>query len=518
MSEKDEQIYATIHKSIERAKRTSSTASSEEGNSDHMGIDTRPPAPLPGNTSNAPLGSGTLGPQLPPKPSNLKMSPRSRKRMFGRAATSGDLDSSFDGNDSPKQMQRTKSHMGKWLHQAIRPNRRREEETLKVLEVEVPPIPPPPESIPIARDARSPERVAAAADDDTYSHTVHKFPGVFSEAADEHNVVSGSLYHALVHKGEEGALVQKKRLGSQEDSTLYDVAYPPTAQVKFGVIPQGEEDTYDTAYKKGDQNASPSIVKSPLSAPLGTRRELKQIEKLENGADGLTVNPLYGSKDNLLMEIAALEDSQELLNSTEVSTVAQQNSTEVGHVLNPMYGDSQQLAEMGVCKPPDKNQTNIGTANETGPTNRTVSGSPTNETLSGGPTNRTVSGGPTSETLCGGPTKETLSGGPTKETLSGGETVNLDPKGGAKTETSAQQTEDGNVLQGAADVDAAGCVKFTRSNSEMDPNDIVRDNLGYSKVKKSSNNNNHKSDGSELLGQSPPPPPIPERKYSNGDC
>ena len=96
---------------------------------------------------------------------------------------------------------------------------------------------------------------------------------------------------------------------------------------------------------------------------------------------------------------------------------------------------------------------------------------------------------------------------PTKETLSGGETVNLDPKGGAKTETSAQQTEDGNVLQGAADVDAAGCVKFTRSNSEMDPNDIVRDNLGYSKVKKSSNNNNHKSDGSELLGQSPPPHP-----------
>ena len=108
--------------------------------------------------------------------------------------------------------------------------------------------------------------------DHVYSHTIHPKPNYDHKTPDD-----PQIYNSLVHDG-----VKVKRANN------YEVAYPE----RNAPIPiQGSSNVvYDTAYNDTDGQKKPPVLSNlpPIPDPLG---------------DGMTANPLYGSKGNLLEDI-----------------------------------------------------------------------------------------------------------------------------------------------------------------------------------------------------------------------
>ena len=111
--------------------------------------------------------------------------------------------------------------------------------------------------------------------DHMYSHTMHTKPG------STRKTVSGSeIYNSLVHDG------VKSRKASN-----YEMAYP---EPKTSIPIEGSSNVvYDTAYNETDgHQKQPTLVNLP--PPPVTPGSL---------TEGMTANPLYGSKGNLLEDI-----------------------------------------------------------------------------------------------------------------------------------------------------------------------------------------------------------------------
>ena len=378
----DEDIYQTVANLISKAKRRFSDASS--GSADSKDVDNRPPAPLPmdahrsdtppvessesdedpaewtnphppfDDDSNDIIVDRALAydlietPPLPPKPKSLRHEANpSLKKPERKSATS--LRQAREASDvsgtNPAYLKRSRTHTGsspKWLHESFNPQN-----------IDRPPsgnfarrdLPPPPVSL-TGGNVRTRDPLK----EDTYSHTVHIFHAPFQRS----NVVGGSLYNALVHKHNPD-VPRKERPHSEADTTLYDVAFLPSGTTKTATLPVRSSD-YGTINVKESKDTSniprtkTPLTKMPLSKSKGfvptkplepikdaaespdktpplSSRELCTLERSLSD-EGLTVNPLYGSQENLLAQIEELD----------AQAAAMFDKTE--EVTNPVYGDS----------------------------------------------------------------------------------------------------------------------------------------------------------------------------------
>lgn len=330
VTKQDEEIYKTLAYYIKKAKRESTGS-----NSSNKAVDDRPPAPLPADTTKdeTPLPSSeseedhqheasALGYDSVNPSSLYPTKPLVRNRTGSLKSRVENVDVS---STSPAYLRRIRTHLGFWLHESVQQPQGRHSDSSITLE-DTPP------AVLTCEDIHSRDPL----EEDTYSHTVHLFPAPFNSQNTKHNVVGESLYNALVHTGAPSTK-RKQRTGSGDDATLYDVAFPVNpGKGGRGVLPKTEGE-YSTAFIK-DQNTNIPRTRMPISKMLLGPEPLKdeppkepssqpkpQLVKRKESGEGLTTNPLYGSQDNLLSAIAALEDQ------TEVRAEKQ--------AINPVYGE-----------------------------------------------------------------------------------------------------------------------------------------------------------------------------------
>lgn len=271
-TDRDEQLYRTLEKCIVRAKKG--------------GTDSRPPAPLPSNSTNSdtpPVSTSESdedeSPLLPSIPNRL---PRPNKTQSVRA---GGGEGNMSG-PSPAQLRRMKTHTGivteshKWLHQSV-------------------------DSRPVHEQYEPPPTVRMEEDtqESTYSHTVHTFPAPFQKRMSQQTVSSGSTYHRLHSQppataptGTTAPVAGYSDL-PEEDMRVYDVAFQPD--------PSGNTQTIPTEgqYTILGQPDPSRVVREPSKVPgpsLGDPLSSKKSPPRRHSDDTLTSNPLYGSQDNLL--------------------------------------------------------------------------------------------------------------------------------------------------------------------------------------------------------------------------
>ena len=383
----DEDIYQMMENLIRREKRKPSVGSSGSAGE----IDNRPPAPLPadahrsetppvessesdeepsdwlspfGGDSNDIIVDGAraydsiVTPPLPPKPSSLRHEANSSATKRKGKSTSS-LRMAQEAPDvsrtSPSYLRRNRTHTGsspKWLHESFKP-----QNGDRPLSADLPgrDVLPPPVTLTGGNvHARDP------LEEDTYSHTVHTFPAPFQRSS----VVGGSLYNALVHKHNPD-VPRKERPQSEADTTLYDVAFQPSRAAKTATLPVRRSDygTINVEESKDGSNiprtktplakmplskskglVSPKpleVVKdeaeSPAKAPPQTTpqstRDLHALQRTQSD-EGLTVNPLYGSQDNLLAEVKELNARE---TAAAALQAADQHKTQ--EVPDPARGD-----------------------------------------------------------------------------------------------------------------------------------------------------------------------------------
>ena len=254
ITSEDEEIYRTLQKFIDKAKRSSVSSSSS---ADSSRYDDRPPAPLPTDArqSETPVASSeseeeggetnkkskdqdggkalALGydvvrtPPVPPKASrspslSKHQSPKSRGKSLRTTPTHDMIEVT---GTSPAYLKRARTHSGftnAWLHETVQPPATKG----KRRSVHGQPLPPPPVAF-TGEEIKTRDPL----EEDTYSHTVHRIPGPFQRRASDHVAVSGSLYNALVHH-QDPSIRHKKRPGVQDDTALYDVAFTPHRSIK----------------------------------------------------------------------------------------------------------------------------------------------------------------------------------------------------------------------------------------------------------------------------------------------
>ena len=334
-TKQDEEIYKTLAYYIKKAKKDSVT-----GVSSSKAMDERPPAPLPADTTKdetplpsseseedhqhedhlqaSVLGYDSVNPSsmYPTKPLVVQRSGSLKSRVQNVDVSS----------TSPAYLRRIRTHLGhNWLHESVQQPHGRHSDPFITLEG----VPP---AALTCEDIQSRDPLA----EDTFSHTLHLFPAPFNSQSTKHNVVGESLYNALVHTGAPSTK-RKERTSSEDDTTLYDVAFPVNpGKGGRGVLPKTEGE-YSTAYIK-DQNTNVPRTRMPISKmPLGPEplkdeppkgsppKSKPQLVKKKESEEGLTMNPLYGSQDNLLSAIAALDDSTEVRGEKQA--------------INPVYGE-----------------------------------------------------------------------------------------------------------------------------------------------------------------------------------
>lgn len=343
VTSQDKEIYKTLAYFIKKAKRDSVTSSSSN---EYKDLDTRPPAPIPADTNKyeTPIPSseseeeqqiednlkavalGYDSVTTPPCPPKAKLSPSTKRKSMGNIR----VESVDVSTTSPAYLRRVRTHTGfshQWLHESVKQPQNQATET-PTTQGDIPPAALVCEEI----QARDPQ------EEDTYSHTVHLVPAPFRLQSSEPSAVGASLYNAVVHKNAP-TIRGKGRPSSEDDNSLYDIAYQVNPKKGGrGVLPKAESQ-YDTAYLK-DGNVNLPRTTMPVSKmPLGPKPTGRPAEPLpqpelqklnlerKESDDGLTVNPLYGSQENLLTDLTALEGSTEATDGGGQKQAA-----------NPVYG------------------------------------------------------------------------------------------------------------------------------------------------------------------------------------
>lgn len=302
-------------------------------------------------------------PPLPPKPTSLRHEANSSVTKKKKGKSSSSLRMAPEAPDvsttSPSYLKRNRTGSNpKWLHESFEP-----QNGDRSLAAVFPSrdVPPPPVTLTGGNvHPRDP------LEEDTYSHTVHTFPAPFQRS----NVVGGSLYNALVHRHNPD-VPRKERPQSEADTTLYDVAFQPSRAAKTATLPVRRSDygTINVEESKDTSNiprTKTPLTKMPLSKSKGLvflkpleavkdeaesptkttpqippqippqtppqdSRELYALQESQSD-DGLTVNPLYGSQENLLAEVKEL-------NVREAAMLQAANQRETQEVPSPVRGD-----------------------------------------------------------------------------------------------------------------------------------------------------------------------------------
>lgn len=381
-SEKED-IYHRLERAILRAKRgvQGSSSSAEEVKT----VDSRPPAPIPDSQQEPPPRQETPVQTSESDEDIFRNSPTfspTLKEIVGETAASeiSPAYGRFGSNGSRKSVGKggTRGQSSPSLHESVSVVPQPQESSKR-------PIPDP-------QATRHPSNLASrnsqismipvASEEDTYSHTIHSVPEQFKKKSIEHNVVGGSMYNALVHQRPQITHRKSSRPASDADSSLYDVAFPEGRKV----ISSGE---YATArhpdapqYTPGAPRlpprrmASMSKVQPRWDAVDGAGNEAQHQQQLpqksqeakkpprspsppppppptsssgavkngkQNGDDhGMTKNPMYGSKDNLLTEFAILNMQQQFRELERDSSISVAYS---GRVVHTSTGAASVLAE-----------------------------------------------------------------------------------------------------------------------------------------------------------------------------
>ena len=381
-----EDIYHRLERAIHRAKRGSAgSPSSIEGASSKY-VDSRPPAPLPSGElpierQETPVPTSESEDEIfqsdPVKRSSIISNQSSVKRLMKEPVASDISPAYGQFNSSGASGRSGRSHASSspWLHESVSmvPQPQESSSSSKpVTSSEVTPKRPP---LPPARNSQI-SMVPVASEEDTYSHTVHAVPEQFQKKAmaTEHNVVGDNFYNALVHRRSQESRREKasssSRPGSEEDVKLYDVAYPEGRTVissgDYAIARHPDVSQYN---KGGAPKLPPrrmvSLVQWPPGGDMtdGGTQSIKQKRSkshspppvaaaADNGEtnnqddDGLTVNPLYGSQDQLLNELALL-DEEIKENLIELDNHQSSAAAVVGGE------EERQLASMGVDDLPE---------------------------------------------------------------------------------------------------------------------------------------------------------------------
>ncbi len=512
VTSENEDMYRTLDKLIQKAKRDSSSSGS---------VDERPPAPLPtdAHKSESPIPSSESdeegrkkangSQETTPIPSKVPL-PQPGGGISKTTSLNHPPNHSPDVSANPTYIRRVRTHTGsKWLHQSVEPapplaNRKRRS-------VHNQPLPPPPTAF-IEEEIATHDPLQ----EDTYSHTVHHVPAPFQQS-----VFNASLYNALVHP-QDPSIKRNQRPGSVDDSALYDIAFPPSTLSRARcLLPQDAE--YGTVVNPGPsvipRTAMP-VSKLPLSLskpksnhplnPLyGSQEDLlalrevpeepqPRLARLPTGPserpdflkefrssrddtdsapppgqlrkkedDGLTTNPLYGSQDRLLdaLKLQALEDSVEV--------------DPARWYMPPESGDEEKEPARAAGEKPVDGRTN----DKTNVSERT----------------------PLEE---GGASKDRV--GSPKAAGGGSKATERSPKaaeGGATTTTHLGSGGAQDVLHGPGE-------RSREATPIPSPSAIPRDAKGYSQIDKSKKNRREEASPGEDEEDLPSPPPIPQRNYS----
>ena len=341
-----EDIYHRLERAILRAKRGSqgSTSSSEEATKG--GVDSRPPAPLPNSQ------------QLPPRQETPVQTSESDEDIFRNSPTfspptlkgiiadppASDISPAYGQFGSNSSGQRVgggaaRYHSSPWLHESVSVVPQPQESGKKPSQ-EQPQVPKRP-PLPSSRGSQISMGIPVASEEDTYSHTVHSIPEQFQNKNIEHNVVGGSMYNALVHQRSQTVHRQSSRPTSDADTNLYNVAFPEGRKVissgDYAIARHPDMPQYTPG---GVPYLPPRRVASVTKVPLrrdmidGPEAEAREPqpqqqsqeakkplppppsgaeEAQKNGDDeGMTTNPMYGSQDHLLTEMAILNMNEQL--------------------------------------------------------------------------------------------------------------------------------------------------------------------------------------------------------------
>ena len=401
VSKEKEDIYHRLERAILRAKRGSAgSTSSAEGSKD---VDNRPPAPLPTEEHylSTPARKETPVPtsesdeeifQSDPNSGPLSPSSGGMKRLV-RDQVASEISPAygkFNGSGGGAGGRSGRGQVTVWLHESVSavpqpqesskpsPRKQQQQSPEVAATAKRPPLPP-------SRNSH----VTVASEEDTYSHTIHRVPEQFQKKAMEHNVIGGNIYNALVHQQSSPSLTgRSSRPSSEADTNLYDVAFPQGRRViatgDYAVARHPDTPQYPAGAPKlpprrmataphlivgrestdgGDSLQSQEVKKPPVprAASSSPVHEAKGGGKAgEEDDDGLTVNPLYGSQDQLLNDLAILEEQirdMELdqIGSPTIGGAQSSNTTSVAAALpddsedldeadqqftvNPIYGD-----------------------------------------------------------------------------------------------------------------------------------------------------------------------------------
>ena len=337
-----EDIYHRLERAILRAKRSSEgSTSSAEGSKD---VDSRPPAPLPSGEvppqrKETPVPTSEsdedIFPSDPNQENSRSLNPPSVKRLMTEPVAS-DISPAY-GQFNSKSGRSGRSQQTPWLHESVsavpQPRESHRYQSSDVASKR-PPLP----------QARNSQISMVASEEDTYSHTVHPVPEQFQKSTMEHNVIGGNVYNALVHQRSHGSLHGKSsKPTSEADTNLYDVAFPEGRRVissgDYAVARHPDMAQYKPGAPKlpprrmatiatmtpgrdmtdgvGKQSQETQRSKSSSPPPAVVKEKIAVKED-----DGLTANPLYGSQDVLLTELALLDEQIKEMELETRSTTA----------------------------------------------------------------------------------------------------------------------------------------------------------------------------------------------------
>ena len=404
VSSQKEDIYHRLERAILRTKRGSngSTSSSEEAKAG--GVDSRPPAPLPGSQQqqqqvsprqetpvqtsesdedpfrNSPTFSPTLKAIMTDPPAS-EISPAYGRFGSNSSNTSGSQRVGGGGR---------RGQGSQWLHESVSVVPQPQESSKPTPEPQVPKRPALP---PSSRNSQTSMAPVVASEEDTYSHTVHPVPEQFQKKNMEHNIVGRTMYNALVHQRPKNTHHgRSSRPTSDADASLYDVAFPEGRKViapggdyaiaRHPDVPQyapgtsglpphlpprrvasatqmqpvrrwdstdsgaGEAQTQQQQQQQHPrpQQQSQEAKKAPLPPPPSSSPPPSfsssssgavggEIPQQQNGGsdDGMTTNPMYGSQDHLLTEMAILNMNEQMREFELDSSVPEGYSGRVVH-------------------------------------------------------------------------------------------------------------------------------------------------------------------------------------------
>ena len=368
-----EDIYHRLERAILRAKRGSngSTSSSEEAKG---GVDSRPPALLPGSQQQQ---------QVPPQQETPVQTSESDEDPFRNSPTfsptlkaimtdppASEISPAYgrfgSNSSSASGSQRVGGGRGQGspgLHESVSAVPQPQESSKPTPEPQVPKryaLPP---------SSRNSQISMPPVEEDTYSHTVHPVPEQFQKKNIEHNIVGGTMYNALVHQRPKNTHHgRSSRPTSDADASLYDVAFPEGRKVialggdyavarhpdvpqyapGAGALPHLPPRRMASATKmqpvRGwdltDSGAGEIQTQHQQPQPQQQKPQSQETKKAplpppqqQNGGgdDGMTTNPMYGSQDHLLTEMAILNMNEHMCEFELDSSVPEGYSGRVVH-------------------------------------------------------------------------------------------------------------------------------------------------------------------------------------------